>query len=382
MPFISGLVGHQVADLDGVLIGNLKELLANFQGDIPLPKIVALEVKRGNQSRIIPINDVTVLIAPAVSLNKRQADLSTYIPSPDDMYLIRDVLDKQIIDTNGVRVVRVNDLELTRVNGGIFVANVDISGAALIRRLGLSGVSRRLANRVGRGSQPGSISWVDVELIASDQPLRLKVPSEKITELHPADLADILTDLTRQEGREFLESLDLETLADTLEEVEPDFQASLVEGMPDERVADVLEEMEPDEAADLLAELPEERSQELLELMEDDEADEVRKLLTYPDDSAGGIMTTEFIAVSGPHCRAGDRIAERTGPGSRIHLLCFCYRSGGQAGRGIFAPRAGYFSTDIKVSDLMVKRVVSVHLKTARMTALRSLPNMTWLRSR
>ena len=367
MPFISELVGRPVADLDGVLIGNLKELLANLQGDIPLPKIVALEVKRGNQSRMVPINDVTVLIAPAVSLNKRQADLSPYIPSPDDMYLIRDVLDKQIIDTNGVRVVRVNDLELTRVNGGIFVANVDISGAALIRRLGLSGVSRRLANRVGRGSQPGSISWVDVELIASDQPLRLKVPSEKITELHPADLADILTDLTRQEGREFLESLDLETLADTLEEVEPDFQASLVEGMSNERVADVLEEMEPDEAADLLAELPEERSQELLELMEDDEADEVRKLLTYPDDSAGGIMTTEFVAVH-PDLTAEQVIGLLREQAQEVESIFYVFVTD-PADKlvGVFSLRELVISPpEVKVSDLMIKRVVSVHLEDSQ----------------
>ncbi len=367
MPFISELVGRPVADLDGVLIGNLKELLANFQGDIPLPKIVALEVKRGNQSRMVPINDVTVLIAPAVSLNKRQADLSPYIPSPGDMYLIRDVLDKQIIDTNGVRVVRVNDLELTRVNGGIFVANVDISGAALIRRLGLSGVSRRLANRVGRGSQPGSISWVDVELIASDQPLRLKVPSEKITELHPADLADILTDLTRQEGREFLESLDLETLADTLEEVEPDFQASLVEGMSNERVADVLEEMEPDEAADLLAELPEERSQELLELMEDDEADEVRKLLTYPDDSAGGIMTTEFVAVH-PDLTAEQVIGLLREQAQEVESIFYVFVTD-PADKlvGVFSLRELVISPpEVKVSDLMIKRVVSVHLEDSQ----------------
>ena len=127
--------------------------------------------------------------------------------------------------------------------------------------------------------------------------MRLKVPGEKIAELHPADLAEIISDLTRAESGKLLESLDVKTVADTLEEVEPDFQASLVETMPDEKVADVLEEMAPDEAADLLAELPEDRSQELLNLMEHEEAEDVRKLLTYPDDSAGGIMTTEFVAV-------------------------------------------------------------------------------------
>ena len=114
--------------------------------------------------------------------------------------------------------------------------------------------------------------------------------------------------MSRPESDKLLESLDIKTVADTLEEVEPDFQASLVESMPDERVADVLEEMAPDEAADLLAELPEERSEDILNLMEAEDAQDVRKLLTYPEDSAGGIMTTEFLTVS-PTLTAEEAIA-------------------------------------------------------------------------
>ena len=208
------------------------------------------------------------------------------------------MLDKQIIDTNGMRVVRVNDLELARVNGDFYVANVDIGGLGLLRRLGLAQTCARRSPAPGpRADRRAIISWDDVELLPGDQPMRLKVPGDKIAELHPADLAEIISDLSRAESSKLLETLDVETVADTLEEVEPEFQASLVEAMPDERVADVLEEMAPDEAADLLAELPEERSQELLNLMEEDEAEDVRKLLTYPEDSAGGIMTTEFVAV-------------------------------------------------------------------------------------
>ena len=127
--------------------------------------------------------------------------------------------------------------------------------------------------------------------------MRLRVPAESLADLHPADLADILTDLSQAEGEEFLDSLNLEQLADTLEEVETDLQVSLVENMPDEKVADVLEEMSPDEAADLLAELPPDRSQDILKLMEIDEADDVRRLLGYPEDSAGGLMTTEYATV-------------------------------------------------------------------------------------
>jgi magnesium transporter len=127
--------------------------------------------------------------------------------------------------------------------------------------------------------------------------MRLKVTGDKISDLHPADLAEIISDLSQPESARLLDSLDVGLVADTLEEVEPDFQASLVETMPDEKVADVLEEMAPDEAADLLAELPHGRSQEILRLMKGDEAAEVRHLLSYPEDSAGGIMTTDYFTV-------------------------------------------------------------------------------------
>ncbi len=133
-----------------------------------------------------------------------------------------------------------------------------------------------------------------MELLRHDPFMRLRVPVESIAELHPADVAEIISDMNKLESGELLEALDMEQLADTLEEVETDFQANLVENMSDEKVADLLEEMEPDEAADLLAELPEERSRDLLALMNKEDSDDVRKLLSYPEDSAGGIMTTEY----------------------------------------------------------------------------------------
>ncbi len=184
-----------------------------------------------------------------------------------------------------------NDLELKRVENHFYIANVDISAGGVARRLGLSRLLR------GSGEAKGMISWEHVELLPEKQPLRLKVRRDKISELHPADLAEIVSDLPPTESTKLLESLDVKTVAGVLEEVEPDFQASLVERMPDEKVADVLEEMAPDEAADLLGELSDERSQELLRLMEQDNETQVRKLLSYPVDLAGGIMTTDYIAV-------------------------------------------------------------------------------------
>jgi magnesium transporter len=293
MPYISDLMGKPVVDIDGERIGRLKDLTVSLGGKIAHPEVVALVVERPGGTLLIPFSDVAVLMAPAVSLTRRRQDIVPYKPGERDLHLVQDVLDKQIIDTTGMRVVRVNDLELIRVSNHFFVANVDIGGMGLLRRLGLA----KAVQRLGREPKSSTISWGDVELLPGDQPMRLKVSGDKIADLHPADLAEIISDLSRAESSRLLETLDIKTVADALEEVEPDFQASLVERMTDEKVADVLEEMAPDEAADLLAELPEERSKELLSLMEADEARDVRKLLTYPVDTAGGLMTTEFITV-------------------------------------------------------------------------------------
>jgi magnesium transporter len=367
MPFVSELVGRQVADVDVEPLGTLAEILANYQPDVLHPKIIALGVKQRGGFLFISMRDVAVLMAPAVVINKRKQEIQAYEPCPGDLYLVRDVLDMQIIDTNGVRVVRVNDLELIRAGDNVYVANVDISSAGLTRRLGLKFLSRRLTERARAGRPPGIISWEDVELISGDQPMRLKVSGEKVSELHPADLAEILSDLTRQKGRELLESLDLETLADTLEEVEPEFQSSLLEGMSNELVADVLEEMEPDEAADLLAELPEDRSQELLELMQDEEAKDVRKLLAFNEDSAGGIMTTEYMAVPAD-LKAEEVIELLRDKGQDVETIYYIYVTDPEDHLlGVFSLRQLVMAQPgTLVAEMMEKRVISVFLEDSQ----------------
>ena len=193
--------------------------------------------------------------------------------------------------------------------------------------------------------------------------MRLRVPGDKLSDLHPADLAELISDLNRSESREILETLDVKMVADTLEEVEPDFQASLVENMTNEKVADVLEEMAPDEAADLLAELPEDRSQELLELMEDEEAEDVRELLTYPEESAGGIMNTEFVAAR-PDWTAAETMEFLRHNPSEAETIYYIYVTD-EPGHllGVFSLR-GLVMADpnLRVTEFMEDRVVSVNL--------------------
>ncbi|HUZ17964.1 MAG TPA: CBS domain-containing protein [Spirochaetia bacterium] len=296
MPFLSELIGKPVTDLDGERIGRLADIVASKYSEIPHPEVVAISVQNGGAGRLIPFSSVAALQGIAISINRRAEEINEYAPSDHDLFLARDVLDRQIIDTNDVRVVRVNDIEITRARTHYFVANVDIGGAGLLRRLGFLRAARLVRGRKGAEVHDG-ISWENVELLSSGKKLRLKVPGSKITDLHPADLAEIISDLGRLESAKLLDALDVQTVADTLESVEPEFQASLIESLDDEKAADVLEAMAPDEAADLLGELPEARSRDLLNLMKVDDAEDVRKLLSYPEDTAGGIMTTDYSTV-------------------------------------------------------------------------------------
>jgi magnesium transporter len=361
MLYASEFIGRPVVDVDGKRIGKLKDLIAIRHGEVPHPQLIAIEVKQASGLAYIPMHDVAALISLAVPLKRKFSEITQYTPQVEDLHLVRDVLDKQIIDTDGMRVVRVNDLQLTRVNGDVYVANVDVSGAGLIRRLGLGNLADRLTSRARNSELPSIISWDNIELLASDQPMRLKVPTSKMADLHPADLAEILSDLTRQDGTKILETLDIETLADTLEEVEPDFQVSLIEQMSDDRVADVLEEMAPDEAADLLAELPSDRKRDLLELMEADEAEDVRKLLTYPEDTAGGIMNTEYFIVPA-YFKASqviERLRETAPEAETIYYIYVADQD--EHLLGVFSLRQLVLARpDALVIDFMEKRVVTV----------------------
>ncbi len=361
MAYVGELIGKMVADVEGERIGPVKDLIAAHQAGMPHPRITALLVKNGSGTLAIPMSDVAVLVAPAVPLNRRRAEITPYLPGPTDLYLMRDVIDKQIIDTDGVRVVRVNDLELARVNQHFYLANVDIGTLGMLRRLGLAKAVQGVAGRFGRRLRPGVISWEDVELMPDSHAMRLRVPSSKITELHPADLADIISDLSRSESNCLLESLDIETLAEALEEVEPEFQASLVEGMSDEKVADVLEVMAPDEAADLLAELPDERSEELLNLMEDEEAEGVRRLLVFPEESAGGIMNTEFAAIP-PDLTAEQAIAVLRETAHEAETVYYIYVVDGDNHLiGVISLRELVLARpDTPIEEFMHRRVVSV----------------------
>lgn len=363
MAFLSQLIGNPVTDLDGAQVGVLQDLVATTRPEISHPVVVAIVIRHKKCEMVVPFSDITVLFARGIPLNVRRDQLHAYTPGERDIFLVQDVMDKQIIDTDDVRVVRVNDIELVQINGSIFASNVDIGTMGILRRIGLAGIAQGTMKLLKREVRPSYISWDDVELFSREQFMRLRVPGGKLADLHPADIANILADMNRSQSSELLDTLDLEQLADTLEEVEEDFQVSLVENMPDEKVADVLEEMSPDEAADLLAELPKERSEILIGLMEDEEAEDVRRLLTYPEESAGGLMTTEYVTVQ-PGLTADQTIRFLRETAADVEPIFYIYVVDAENRLlGVFSLSELILAKpDSRVEDFMHRRVASVQL--------------------
>lgn len=297
MPFFSMLQGRTIVDNQGHSIGKLKDILVSTGEAFPV--ITALVVTRHGRSILIPWSQVSSLEDDTPVLRVPEDKIHPYEPGPHEIPLGSRVLDRQIIDINGRRVVRVNDLSLARVNGSYRLVGADVSTRGLLRRLGIEGPIEKVLSAFHYQLPLKYISWDTVDPVESGPTgLRLKVQHEALSKMHPADIADIIEQLGQSATSDIFESLDDETAADALLEVDPDRQVSVIDQMDSERAADIIERMPPDDAADLLADMTPERAEELLKLMEKDEAQDVRELLAYPEDSAGGIMTTEYVGLS------------------------------------------------------------------------------------
>ena len=312
---VSSLMGVAIHDADGKTFGRVREFAVLPQVDAS--RVQGLVVrhaswKRGEQPTLVPISSLER--GEAGRLQIAAGKTHDLMPATDDYLLLeRDLLDQQIIDVHGHKVVRVNDVDMVWEHPG---AGFAVPGSTEIPELrlkiaevevGLRGAVRRLLKGLPAGAVEGLskrvrasvIPWDFVDLIDRDpsRRVRLKIEQERLSQMHPSDLADILEELGQAEGQALFSSLDEEVAAEALEEVELKTQKKLIESLDSERVAGILEEMDPGAAADLLSELPEERSDAILEEMNEKERHELEELLDYDPDSAAGLMTTEFLAV-------------------------------------------------------------------------------------
>lgn len=296
MLFLSQVIGRPALDVDGEPIGKVADLIVAV-GE-RYPPVTGLVMETDRRQIFLPWSSVVSVDATGARLRTSTLDIAKFQQRPNEILLRSDLMDRQIVDIDGRRVVRVNDLSLDTVEGSLRLVAVDVGAAGLLRRLGIEGPYRVLARNFRLPVPERFIDWEDVDPVESSiASIKLRVPHAGLAELHPADLASIIDQLTPQDRAGVLASLDDEAVADAIEEMESDTQVEVLEDLEPARAADILEEMSPDDAADLVADLSDETRREVLSLMEKDEADEVQGLLEYPEDSAGGIMTTEFIAV-------------------------------------------------------------------------------------
>ena len=300
--FLSQLLGARVEGPGGDRLGRLADLMSDV-ADVAWPRVRALRVRisLAGELRRVEWEDVASCEPGLVRLKRDGALKALQLP-PAEIPLAQDVLDKQVLDTDDAKVERVNDLHLLVARGELRVAHVDVGFRGLVRRMGWEGPLDRLV----RSLQPGSayltreqfVPWSHVRPLSGGvSRLKLDVTRNAMAELHPADLAEILVDLDRDERAVLFRELPVEQAADALEVTAPPLQRELLKLVEPGKAADLLEAMEPDAAADLLDSLPPDESTLLLAQMEPQEAREVEQLLTWPDDAAGGLMTPDFIRL-------------------------------------------------------------------------------------
>jgi CBS domain-containing protein/sporulation protein YlmC with PRC-barrel domain len=326
--YLSQVLGRPVFTNRGERVARIKDLVArlealNAKGEVTLeayPPLSGLVVVIAKRQIFIPWTQVKTLDSEGAHLSSARIDLRHFTRREGEVLLNRDMLDKQLIDIDGRRVIRANDLQLYRSDGSVRLTAVDVSSRALLRRLTFGRMfdtatigSRAPVPRHGpypeeprglrrrRVAPAGFIKWPDVEPLKAGVPdVRLRLSHERLNQLHPVDIAHIADELSYLQGAEIIESLDVETAAEVLGEMDDDeSRADIVEGMDQELVADILEEMDPGDAADLLADLDEVQAEDLKRRMDQEEVEDVNMLLAYPEDSAGGLMTTDYLTAPG-----------------------------------------------------------------------------------
>jgi magnesium transporter len=300
--YLSRIIGKEAFDADGEAIGVIKDLLINsvpgVQNDSGRQMVTGIKLKIHRATRFFSFQNFRVVKARE-KLNVTCSQL-TEIGNDEvanGLFLVENILDKQIVDLNGRKLVRVNDVRLVTLSQGTYPIAVDVGIEGLLRRIGLSQPIRKLLSIFRVSIPSGFILWEDVQAIDfSNLNIKLSKSLSKLHTLHPSDLADILEDLGKKSSMSVFSSLDEEKAADVLEELESDARIHIVENLPVDKIADVLEKMPADEAADVIDEIEDDKAEMLLKEMDTESSQEVRELLEYEDDMVGSLMTTDFLA--------------------------------------------------------------------------------------
>jgi CBS domain-containing protein/sporulation protein YlmC with PRC-barrel domain len=363
--FFSDLLGRPVLAADGARLGRTADLKVHLGELYPKAGTLVVRLRRQRALRAIDWGQVDAVSRSGLAL--RAGAETAFAPlevGPEEILVREDLLDKQVVDTHGARIERVNDVHLLFVHGELRIAHVDFGIRGILRRLGwlrtIDGLwdwlfGSRIAEKLA--------SWKYVQPLASDlkRNLKLNVTLRRIHDLHPSDIADIIEELDRANRSSVFRALDTETAAETLQEVDPRLQLSLIETAAPEKASDILESMEPDEAKEFLAELSEEKMETLMGTMEKPYRERVEGLLQYEEGTAGSIMTTDFLALDRART-IGDAVEAFRTAFHPLESVAYVYVTGeGQQLAGVVTLRHLLLcGRDEKLGALMNPHVVSV----------------------
>ena len=364
---LTELLGAPVLDSSGIHGGRVREVALTPGDDLVHVSTLIVRTKKGD--RLLPFSAISSING---GIRATSVASSWALAEGEGLFLLeRDLLDQQIIDVHGRKVVRVNDVDLhpETSNGHVSlkVASVDVGVRGAVRRLLKGIVPMAALNLLLQKIPPRLIPWEFVDLIETDpaRRVKLKISHDRLAKLHPADIADIVEELTPGEREAVFETLDEQVAAGALEEVQPKVKKSIVESLDSERAADIVEEMNPDAAADLLATLPEERSSQILRDMAPEERDEVAELLEFRENTAAGRMNTEYLALDSKATvnDAIETLRHFEGAVEMVHTI-FLVDDEGKLVGAVPLAKLVLAKADDKLSSLVVEPLISVHAGT------------------
>lgn len=312
---LSQIVGGDLRDSAGLRLGRVDDLIVRLGAD-EYPPVTGVLASVAGRDVFVPAEAIGEIGPDGVDVRRSRLDLQPFARRPQEVLLADDVLDRQLINVDGARLVRTNEIELARLDGWYRVIGVDTGPRGLLRRL----IPRRFADTIGQGS---FLDWASVEPFTGHVPtVRLRVPHPKLARLHPAEVADLVEAASHREGEEILAAVraDAEREADVFEELDPRHQVEFTGGMTDEEVAALLARMESDDAADLANDLPEGRREAVLESLPEGQRRRVRALLGYDATTAGGLMSPDFVCVYSQATREEtlERVRRSHGPADSL----------------------------------------------------------------
>lgn len=361
--YISEIIGLTVIDRVEEKVGRVKDLV--IEAGEQFPKVIGLLIKtdKNKKEQILLINEINLLGRKLVSTKTIKSKIAFAPIREGEIFLNRDLIDKQIVDIHGSKVVRVNDLKLAKIGENMHLIAADVGIKGIMRRLNVEKVFSYVLSLFRFDLKDELIGWNFVEPLQTEiARLRLIVPYKGVADLHPADIANIISQVHTNEKTAIFESLSTETAAEALHELEPRIQAFLLTTIDTKKALNILEKMPADEAADVIGDLPEDKAAELLRLMKFKKANEIQELLKHGEETAGGLMTTEFITIP-QGLTAGQTIERLRDTAPKAETIYYLYivdeaehLTGVLSLRNLITAKP-----DTPITDIMTSKVISVN---------------------